>query len=336
MTAAAIFINYLFLLRIKLRKSKTIMTEPFISICIPAYKRTDFLQRVLDSIRIQSFKDYEVVVTDDSPDGSVKALTDSYSSAFNLRYFKNPQNLGTPENWNEGIRKASGKWIKIMHDDDWFSDEHSLQKFALEAQLHERRFIFSGYTNHYLDENREEAIVVKDWRLKQLKKNSAVLFASNIIGPPSVCMHRNDGKHFYDKETKWLVDIDFYIRRLAEEDFSFISEPLVNVGLSAEQVTQSCFRNATVEIPEHFHVLKKIPSSVFKNPIVYDAWWRLFRNLKIRSEEDIRSAGYRDEIPKFIFNIFNFQSKIPSVILSNGIVSKSLMFFHYLINKKTP
>ncbi|MGZ5190970.1 MAG: glycosyltransferase family 2 protein, partial [Flavisolibacter sp.] len=37
--------------------------KPFVSICIPAYKRPDFLIRLLDSIRVQTFKDFEVIVT---------------------------------------------------------------------------------------------------------------------------------------------------------------------------------------------------------------------------------------------------------------------------------
>ena len=44
-------------------------------------------------------------------------------------YYKNIKVLGTPENWNESIRKAKGAWIKLMHDDDWFANENSLQKF---------------------------------------------------------------------------------------------------------------------------------------------------------------------------------------------------------------
>ena len=48
--------------------------SPLISICIPAYKRIDYLQKLLDSISIQTFKDYEVIVTDDSPDESVEIL----------------------------------------------------------------------------------------------------------------------------------------------------------------------------------------------------------------------------------------------------------------------
>ena len=41
--------------------------EIFISICIPAYKRSDFVKRLLNSIAIQTFKNFEVIVSDDTP-----------------------------------------------------------------------------------------------------------------------------------------------------------------------------------------------------------------------------------------------------------------------------
>ena len=45
-----------------------------VSICVPAYKNPVGVERLLESIKVQSFTDYEVVVTDDSPDGSVEEL----------------------------------------------------------------------------------------------------------------------------------------------------------------------------------------------------------------------------------------------------------------------
>ena len=51
-----------------------------------------------------------------------------------LRYFKNEQPLGTPENWNEAIRNANGAWIKIMHNDDWFATDNALQVFYNKIQ----------------------------------------------------------------------------------------------------------------------------------------------------------------------------------------------------------
>ena len=45
-----------------------------VSICVPAYKNPVGVERLLESIKVQSFTDYEVVVTDDSPDGSVEEV----------------------------------------------------------------------------------------------------------------------------------------------------------------------------------------------------------------------------------------------------------------------
>ena len=93
-------------------------STPFISICIPAYKRADYLDRLLKSIAVQSFKNFEVIITDDSPDESLLLLTQLYKKQLPIYYKRNLEALGTPENWNEGIRLARGQWIKIMHDDD--------------------------------------------------------------------------------------------------------------------------------------------------------------------------------------------------------------------------
>jgi glycosyltransferase involved in cell wall biosynthesis len=120
---------------------------PFISICIPAYKRPDFLKRLLDSIAVQTFRDFEVIMTDDSPDGSVAQLVKEYESSFHVHYHKNPTPLGSPGNWNAALSLAKGQWIKMMHDDDWFADAGSLAEFADTAKHNKNKsFIFSGFT----------------------------------------------------------------------------------------------------------------------------------------------------------------------------------------------
>src|SRR5882757_943515 len=108
----------------------------FISICIPAYKRVSFLKRLLDSIERQTYRRFEVVVTDDSPDNEVSDLCRTHPLSALIRYFKNEKKLGTPENWNESIRRASGEWIKLMHDDDWFLDPTALTIFVTAVAKH--------------------------------------------------------------------------------------------------------------------------------------------------------------------------------------------------------
>ncbi len=311
------------------------MTYPLISICIPAYKRAQYLQRLLDSIVNQEFGDFEVIVTDDSPDQEVAALCESYKERFSLRYHRNEKALGTPENWNAAIRMANGEWIKLMHDDDWFRGTDSLQKFKDATERHPQvDFFFSAYENHYLERNEQQVVKTSLSKLKQLEKEPATLFSSNVIGPPSVVMHRRDGVTLYDPRVKWVVDIEFYIRALKGRSFHYIDEPLVNVGIGSEQVTVDCFRQRQVEIPEAFYLFGKTSMKPLRNILVYDGWWRLLRNLEVRKNSDIIGSGYGGPIPPVIGSMVRWQRRIPLRLLKIGAISKPLMFLHYIYNKK--
>lgn len=311
----------------------TIKKQPLISVCIPAYKRISFLERLLDSIDIQSFRDFEVVVTDDSPDGQVQALCEKYTGRFPLFYYRHATPLGTPENWNDGIRYAGGKWIKLMHDDDWFVDGSSLQGFADAIASNKGDFYFSAYNNVHLDTGRTEFVALNKGRMKAFLKEPATLFSRNIIGPPSVILHRNDRHFFYDNTTKWVVDIDFYIRRLAVEKISHIDRPLINVGVSDQQVTVDCKGNRKVQLPENFYLLYKIGTRCLRNVLVYDAWWRLVRNLELQYESEIREAGYEGPVHPVILSMIHWQQKIPRSVLTTGVCSKAIMFLHFLLHR---
>src|SRR5664279_559659 len=307
----------------------------FISICIPAYKRVSFLKRLLDSIEVQTHRHFEVVVTDDSTDNEVADLCRSHALSPAIRYFKNEKNLGTPENWNESIRRASGEWIKLMHDDDWFLNADALRVFGAAVMRNpDRNFFFSEYMNIFLDSvsNRSSEVrLTRQWQ-KRLELDPKSLLSSNRIGPPSVTLHKNIPGVLYDSGLKWLVDVDFYIRFLRNSKPMLISEILIAVGLGEDQVTKQVFRNPKIEIPENLYVLNKIGVSSLRNIIVYDAYWRFLRNLNIRTISHIRESGYQGIVPAIIESMIKFQSSIPKAILKTGLFSKIFMTVHYAIH----
>lgn len=304
---------------------------PFISICIPAYKRIAYLEKLLSSITIQKFKDYEVIISDDSSDETVEDFIKNYQDKFQISYIKNNIAIGTPANWNHAIKHASGEWIKLMHDDDWFLNENSLESFA-SATRSGNKFIVSAYTNYYLSSNRTELVVTSERKLKHLQKQPFELFASNIIGPPSVIMIHRSVTEKYDERMKWLVDIDYYMRILQNNKLYYINEPLIGVGLGDEQVTKVSFLNPKIELPESSLMLEKYGSASLKNIWVYDAWWRLIRNLKIRSNEQLRMHTNKPW-PKYIEKIVLHQQKIPLSLLKVGAISKSFMLLSYTVNR---
>ncbi len=309
------------------------MEETFlISVCIPAYKNILFLRRLLDSIAIQDFRDFEAVITDDSPDEEIKALCEAYAGQFPIRYFRNGRALGSPENWNEAVRKARGEWIKIMHDDDWFAGKDSLAEYAAAVRANpEASFVFSAYRDVFLDEGRDREMFLPAGKYKAFLKNKSVLFARNIIGAPSVTLYKRLPTVEFDPKVKWVVDIDFYIRYLENGHPVYIDKMLVNVGLGSEQVTQDC-RKPEVEIPENFYLLGKVGLHNLKNILVYDAWWRLMRNLGIRRKEDIVHAGYNGPVPPAIVSMLSWQRLLPLGLWKIGPLSKTGMFLNYLFN----
>lgn len=305
--------------------------EPLISICIPAYKNKVFLDRLLDSIHRQDFRDFEVIVSDDSPDHSVKDVCDSYSSRLPLQYHRNEKALGTPENWNAAVRRARAPWIKIMHDDDWFADAASLAVFA--DAIHRRpeaSFFFSAYRDVFLDEDRSREMFTGGWRYRAFLKEHATLMSRNIVGPPSVTLYRNDPAFEYDPQVKWVVDIDFYIRYLEGKTPAYIPRILINVGIGSLQVTQYTHGHRNVEIPENFRLLNKLGAARLRNWMIYDAWWRLMRNLDIQRPQEIREAGYTGEVHPVILSMVDWQRRLSKRLLGIGPLSKSLMFLHYI------
>ncbi len=307
--------------------------KPAITICIPAYKRMHSLQRLLESIATQTFKDFEVVITDDSPDDSVQKMVDTFKEKFPLKYFKNTIVLGTPANWNACIDKASGEWIKIMHDDDWFANKNSLATFA--ARMNDsKKFIFCDYQS--IDEENKVAkksAISNSWKAK-ITAEPYTLYAKNMIGPPSVTLIHKSIMERFDEQLKWLVDVDFYISVLSKEKkINHINEPLICIGLSDSQVTNACFLNPLVELPEGLHMLEKNGLQKLKNIWVYDAWWRLFRNMQIKNEAELEQYVPR-KWPTVLVSMLNDQKKYPSGLLKNGFSSKAAMFLSF--KKNTP
>lgn len=307
---------------------------PFISICIPAYKNVGYLNRLLDSISIQTFTNFEVIITDDSRDNSVADFINSTKWSFLLSYYKNEKALGSPENWNAAVSHAKGEWIKIMHHDDWFGSKLGLEVFVQEIRKRPKHtFFFCAYKNIYEDGKTVKIAPPGGLVRKLILKDIKVLLSGNIIGPPSVTLYKNDKRIFYDPRLQWLVDVDFYIRYLAYTKPFYIDETLINIGLHAEQVTKFSFLKPEIEIPEHLIVLNKFAGDGLKNIILYDAFWRLIRNLKISSEEGF-SAFNKDNIfiPKKLKQIIIHQNKLPSALLAFGPFSKITMLFSYLLN----
>ncbi|MDR1682373.1 MAG: glycosyltransferase family 2 protein [Candidatus Symbiothrix sp.] len=216
-----------------------------VSICIPTYQSPATLKRLLDSIKIQTCTDYEIIVSDDTPGNEIEKLVGQYTD-LPLVYYKNPHSLGSPENWNQAIRLATGEYIKIMHHDDWFTSSTSIADYV-DLMKQNPKAVF-GFARH-----------LTTFELDCLHKNPDILGLGNLIGAPSVTIFKNHTDLFFDRQLIWLVDIEFYIRILRKyPDFAYTSKNLVTIGSSDNRISDRIKDNKALIQKEQIYLEDKL------------------------------------------------------------------------------
>ncbi|MBS1701690.1 MAG: glycosyltransferase [Armatimonadetes bacterium] len=104
---------------------------PRVSILLTCYNHKKFIPVALDSIRAQTFTDYEIIALDDgSTDGTREWLADQTG----IRVVFNEQNLGTYGTLNKGLDYATGEYIAVFNDDDvWMPTKLEKQVALLDS-----------------------------------------------------------------------------------------------------------------------------------------------------------------------------------------------------------
>ena len=227
--------------------------SPKVSICIPTYNNVDEVERLLQSIDRQEYKDYEVNISDDSTNEEIENLIRKYEK---VNYIHNKKPLGHIFNWNAAIRMAKGEYIKIMFSDDWFTDAHSLGSFAALLDADEKAMLaFSGSRQVMLDGQNIDAMqhVAKEHQrssydrcasteyIEGLRKDYRRLFLGNQIGAPSAVIYRRGSSAaLFDEKSNWASDMFLYFDLLQKSNaFAYTKEPLISIGVHEHQYTES-------------------------------------------------------------------------------------------------
>ena len=287
-----------------------------VSICIPAYEQPKNLYQCLKSIEMQTYKDFEVIITDDSASDKLISIIDGFRDKIHIQYYRNLPAKGSPKNWNESIKYARGKYIKILHHDDFFYKEDSLEKLVdLLDSNPSNKVLFCS--SRHVDSSFEyhSSHILSDDNMSKIRNNPQKLFFGNLIGAPSIMMYHRDLNIYFDVRMKWLVDLDFYIRILEKNSFVYTTEELICINIGEEnRVTYQCQNNRHINLYEHLLLLKKLSLKTLSLDFRFYLI-KLFLKFDVRTFDDVKKLGYKDHINDFkvIFFIVNFLNPIYQV-----------------------
>jgi glycosyltransferase involved in cell wall biosynthesis len=267
---------------------------PMVSVCIPTYRKPDLFWRALQSAFAQSYEAYELIVSDDSPDDSVATVARQCRDR-RVRYVKNPAPRGPGSNWNHSVAVARGKYIKFLHDDDYFVSDRSLGDFVRLLE-EEPSMCFGFCACKVVDINGRASRVHQpsDRQVARLRRDPTTLFPVNFVGSPSVTIYRRQHHQLFNPRLRWVIDIDFYISLLAKcGRVAYTSSPLVAVtDGAAHQVTQQCYGNRDVEVPEYLYLFDKLFARRIPPLRVLVFLWQLFARFEISTPGQLRTEGW--------------------------------------------
>jgi glycosyltransferase involved in cell wall biosynthesis len=214
-----------------------------VSVCIPAYRQPAILLRAVRSVLGQEHCEFEIVITDDSPDDEVLSALGELLTHPKVKYFKNPQRLGAVANWNESLRRATGDVIKVLHHDDWLDSPNALAELVEPILSGRAAVTFSACRAMRVDESELFEHRAPEADLADLVRSTDGLAFSNFLGPPSVLAFDRALGIKFDTRYTWLSDVEFYIRaiRAAHYRYEYVNKLLVNTTAeSPMQLSRDC------------------------------------------------------------------------------------------------
>lgn len=114
---------------------------PLVSVVLPCFNAHRHLQQTLDSVRAQTFKDFEIIVVDDgSDDPETLALLQRIGDDVRL---VRQRNYGLPAARNTAFRHARGTYVLPLDCDDWLDPIFLERTYAKIREMPERSFVFS-------------------------------------------------------------------------------------------------------------------------------------------------------------------------------------------------
>ncbi len=263
----------------------------YYTICIPVYNRVTTIFRTLDSLKRQTFKDFEVILVDDgSTDYLKEAISDWTSQNYlNLIYIYK-ENGGKHTAINVGIENAQGQFFIILDSDDWLADNaleclHSLcEKISMDET-------YSGVMARCI--NSVDGKMIGDKFLKEPMISSYVDFhfvlAHQIrLGDCLECNKTNILKQYRfpeDKETKFVPEAWLFDQIGVKYKLYCTNDALEYKEYRTDGISKDIDYKNKNNIGFLYHYISRLENVLpyvqvpFKVRVI--AWWRYWQSVKM-------------------------------------------------------
>lgn len=203
---------------LKQRKStmvKEVNDQELVSIITPSYDSEAFIEEMIESVRGQTYRNWELLIVDDcSPDSSIEIVKRFAAEDPRIKFFELKDNSGAAVARNKAIGAAKGRYIAFLDSDDcWLPNKLEIQIAYM--QMNRVFFTYSGY--EVMSEEGESINVVS----VPEKVNYSELLKTNYIG----CLTAVYDTNFFGKVLMPLIrrrqDFGLWLTLLKNTDYAY-------------------------------------------------------------------------------------------------------------------
>lgn len=195
-----------------------------ISIIIPIYNAEKYLKRCVNSINMQSFSNYEMILVNDGSIDNSATICDEFAKYDNRIRVFHKENGGVSSARNWGLDKAIGEYIMFVDSDDYMLPG-MLEVMLSTLESKKADLVVCGTTETGGGYWRPIADV--DYSINQLKENFVSLLHTELLSPPWNKIYKKEiiGSNRFCEDISFGEDLLFNIQYLKKcENISFIKE----------------------------------------------------------------------------------------------------------------
>lgn len=302
---------------------------PLVSIIIPVYNGSDFLESAIKSALNQAYKNIEIIVVNDgsSDDGQTKRIALSYQDR--IRYLEK-ENGGVSSAFNLGIWEMKGDYFSwLSHDDEYYPEKTHIQIEAIIKSGLDKTIIFSN--TDYID--KDSMLLPSKSRIKDVKPSVIqfqMLTVRPLINGNTVLVPREcfDKVGFFDESLKTSQDYDMWFRLAEYFPFYFINQPLVKTRIHKSQGS----KKINTFISESCSAKIKMLNSISEQKLLFQSGERDFKKLYFKLlVRYIRNGGEKNGWPTSyiitkIFSKCEFFGVLMSKLISMNLTRRFTKF----------
>ncbi len=207
---------------------------PLVSVGIPTYNRPDGAVRTLEAIAGQSYRNLEIIVSDNaSPDRRTeRAFAGIVSRDRRVRFFRQATNLGPGGNFQFVLGQATGRYFMwAADDDDW--DASFVERCVAGFDRPDVVSVMSRFRTLYRASGRIEEPAIPHLDPTRSKAYNLRAFLHTPMPSLLYGLHRRDCLEFFRAETSWFDFYDCYLslRLLTIGKIRILPEVLYTAGV---------------------------------------------------------------------------------------------------------